>query len=106
MVHCGYYTSALIAIQLLDVIQFSSEVYRNGRGICNTLWGGSFFYSNYNSNDTDGVRQCLVPYFGINETNPNSVVIEKFFANGGHTLNVGSALLLAAALIVVMTLLM
>ena len=40
-----------------------SEVYTDGAGICDLLWGDSFFYSNYSSTDPDSERKCLVPTF-------------------------------------------
>jgi folate receptor len=71
-----------------------SVVYGSGRGICNTLWGSSFFYSQSNSTDSDETRECLVPYFNINSTNPNNVVINRFFMNGNSNQLMASTLML------------
>ena len=64
-----------------------SEVYTDGAGICNLLWGDSFFYSTYSSTDPDSERECLVPSFPADQANPNDAAIENLFAdeidNGG-----------------------
>lgn len=54
-------------------------MYGNGRGLCETLWGQSFIYSNDSQTEPD--RQCMSLYWPENETNPNLVAIENLFGN-------------------------
>lgn len=81
----------------------SSDVYRNGRGICNMLWGRSFFYSNSSSTDPDDRRECLTPYFPVNGTNPNTVVIQRFFDQSGSMAVLGSINIVLIGLAAVFT---
>ena len=72
-------------ITLCFFISFHSEVYTDGAGICNMLWGNSFFYSDYSSTDPDSERQCLIPYFPANQANPNDAAIANLFADESTT---------------------
>ena len=56
-----------------------SDIYRDGRGICETLWGDSFFYSNYSQNDQD--RQCMTFWWPDSQPNPNLVAIRNLFGD-------------------------
>ena len=89
---------------------FSSDVYGSGRGICETLWGSSFIYSNQTSSYPDDERECLVPYFDEKGTNPNTVVISNMFGlddDGGATrLNVGFGLMVTVVIAITLSFLM
>ena len=89
--------------QLINSL-FYSDVYKNGRGICSMLWGRSFFYSNFSSTDPDDRRECLVPSFPVNGTNPNTVVIQRFFDQSGSMMLLGNVNIVLIALIAVFTL--
>ena len=56
-----------------------SDVYTDGRGICETLWGASFIYSNYSQDDSD--RECMTFWWPQNQTNPNIVAINNLFGD-------------------------
>ena len=60
-----------------------SDVYTNGRGICETLWGDSFIYSNYSQMDPN--RQCMTFWWPLNQTNPNTVAISNLFGDQVNT---------------------
>jgi len=55
--------------------------YVNSQGLCETLWGNSFLYSNDLS--TDPNRRCLLPWFPPNQTNPNDEVIQRLLLQDG-----------------------
>ena len=85
-------------------------MYGSGRGICETLWGRSFIYSNQTSSYPDDERECLLPYFDENGTNPNTVVISNMFElddDGGATrLNVGFGLMVTVVITTMLSFLM
>ena len=56
-----------------------SEVYGNARGLCETLWGDSFIYSNYSERDPN--RQCMTLYWPEDQTNPNLAAIRNLFGS-------------------------
>ena len=58
-----------------------SELYTDGRGLCETLWGNSFLYSNDSVSDPN--RLCLVPSFPVGQTNPNDEVVMRLLGGGG-----------------------
>ena len=55
------------------------EVYTDARGLCETLWGQSFTYSNQSETDPD--RQCLTMTWNLNQTNPNEVALRNIFGD-------------------------
>lgn len=56
-----------------------TEVYGNGRGLCETLWGQSFIYSNYS--ETESNRQCMTLYWPDDQPNPNLDAIRNLFGD-------------------------
>lgn len=95
------YTLIVVDKNVLPIIAFvcdqcflscCSDVYSDGAGICNMLWGSSFFYSEYSSTDPDSERQCLIPSFPTDQPNPNDAAVANLFAddiNNGCMLTVG-----------------
>ena len=65
---------SIIVLRLL-----CSDVYGDGRGLCNTLWGQSFVYTDQSPSDPD--RTCFSLYWPLNQTNPNLVAIRNIFGN-------------------------
>ena len=55
--------------------------YHTAQGLCETLWGNSFLYSNNLS--TDDNRYCLLPWFPPNQSNPNDEVIQRLLLQDG-----------------------
>ena len=62
-----------------------SDVYGNGEGLCNTLWGQSFVYTNQSHTDPD--RTCLSLWWPLNETNPNEVALRNTFQSQVDTVS-------------------
>ena len=56
-----------------------SELYADGQGLCETLWGDSFIYSNDTEGDPN--RQCMTMYWPEGEPNPNVAAIRNIFGD-------------------------
>ena len=56
-----------------------SNAYGDGAGLCNTLWGDSFVYTEEELDDTN--RTCLSLWWPANETNPNDMAIRNIFGD-------------------------
>lgn len=56
-----------------------SDAYGDAAGLCNTLWGDSFVYTEEEPDDTN--RTCLSLWWPANETNPNNVAIRNIFGD-------------------------
>lgn len=65
--------------QLTGMLYPFSDRYGDGRGLCNTLWGQSFVYTEESPDDPD--RTCLSMSWPLNETNPNIVAIRNNFGS-------------------------
>ena len=55
--------------------------YSNAQGLCETLWGNSFLYSDDLS--TDDNHRCLLPWFPPDQTNPNDEVVQRLLLQDG-----------------------
>ena len=75
------------------------EMYGNGEGLCNRMWGSAFFYSN----DTDN---CTVMVFDNSMDNPNYQL--SFLQTGGAVVNKpwSSSVVCALVLLLLTSLLM
>ena len=78
------------------------ELYTDGRGLCETLWGNSFLYSNDSA--TDPNRRCLVPSFPAGQTNPNDEVVMRLL--GGCCQDVATTSMVFTLVILILTLVM
>lgn len=54
------------------------EVYGSGEGICETLWGQSFLYSQDSQSDPN--RQCMTLWWPEGSSNPNAVALDNLFS--------------------------
>lgn len=59
------------------------DVYDNGRGICERLWGDSFIYTDASQDDPE--RQCLTLWWPEGQPNPNALAITNIFEDAGAT---------------------
>ena len=58
-------------------VHTTREVYANGSGLCERLWGQSFIYSQFSQNDED--RECMTLWWPEGQPNPNEEVIQRLF---------------------------
>lgn len=59
------------------------EVYRDGRGLCERLWGQSFIYSRFSQSNED--RECMTMWWPEEQSNPNEEVIQRLFNGVGES---------------------
>ena len=75
--HCDVYTYTL------TLSHTTREVYGNGRGLCERLWGQSFIYSQFSQSNED--RECMTLWWPEEQSNPNEEVIQRLFNGVGKT---------------------
>ena len=90
--HVCYSLHSLFSGLFIFLLTFR-DVYGDGRGICSMLWGQSFIYSQYSSDDPE--CQCLVPRWPVGSANPNIAALKNMnvsLLTGSAAIHVASVL--------------